>query len=379
MAAVVVPPAAQGNRVARTPGHGSFHIPSLDGLRAVSFVIVFLAHAGLDQAPGGFGVTVFFFLSGYLITTLMRIEAERTGRVSLKNFYLRRALRILPPFYIVLFVATSLGEAGFLRGKPPPQLWPVLSQVCHVSNYWIAFHGWSGIATGTGVYWSLAVEEHFYLLFPAVFLLLTRSRLTGPRKAACFWVTCAMVLLWRCALVLWLHANVDRTYVCSDTRVDSILFGCALAVWNNPVLDREGRGPVESRVWRFVLFPAGVCLLLVTFTVRSGVFRETVRYTLQGLALTPVFVASVRWPHWVIFRPLNWRPTKFVGALSYSLYLVHQAVLAAVEQHSRWIGSARAPTRAIVAFVVSFGIAWTMYLLVEKPCAAVRRRLSAMV
>src|SRR5277367_6687518 len=74
------------------------HIPSLDGLRAVSFFIVFLAHSRLEWiVPGGFGVTVFFFLSGYLITTLMRLEVERTRDVSLKHFYLRRALRILPP------------------------------------------------------------------------------------------------------------------------------------------------------------------------------------------------------------------------------------------------------------------------------------------
>src|ERR1700733_3673943 len=77
----------------------ALHIPSLDGLRTLSFLIVFTAHAGLDRiVPGGFGVTVFFFLSGYLITTLMRVEAETSGHVSLKHFYLRRALRILPPF-----------------------------------------------------------------------------------------------------------------------------------------------------------------------------------------------------------------------------------------------------------------------------------------
>jgi len=79
------------------------HIPSLDGLRAVSFLLVFVGHAGLDRfVPGGLGVTIFFFLSGFLITTLMRNEYERTGGVNLRHFWLRRALRILPPFYLVL-------------------------------------------------------------------------------------------------------------------------------------------------------------------------------------------------------------------------------------------------------------------------------------
>jgi peptidoglycan/LPS O-acetylase OafA/YrhL len=87
-----------------SPGEGRdqrgapLHIPSLDGLRALSFLIVFLAHSGVSGVPGGFGVTVFFYLSGFLITTLMRVEQENTGRVNLRHFYLRRALRILPPF-----------------------------------------------------------------------------------------------------------------------------------------------------------------------------------------------------------------------------------------------------------------------------------------
>src|SRR5271163_2884515 len=113
VAAAAVPTAAA--KTARAP----FHIPSLDGLRAVSFLIVFLAHAGVEGFPGGFGVTVFFFLSGYLITTLMRMEADASGKVSLKHFYLRRALRILPPFYVVLVAATLLAAAGVTRGVDP--------------------------------------------------------------------------------------------------------------------------------------------------------------------------------------------------------------------------------------------------------------------
>jgi len=374
MAAVVMPSAAEPNVSPGLAPHAHYYIPSLDGLRAVSFFIVFLAHAGLDRVvPGGFGVTVFFFLSGYLITTLMRIEAERSGHVNLKNFYLRRALRILPPFYIVLVAATLLGILGFLRGDPPPRMLPVASQALHVSNYWIAARGWGGIATGTGVYWSLAVEEHFYLLFPAAFLLLSRLRLTGRQKAMCFWGVCAVVLAWRCLVVLGLRARLDRTYLCSDTRVDSILFGCALAVWHNPVLDADHGWWYTSTRWRYGLLVSAIGLLLVTFVVRSSVFRETLRYTLQGVALTPVFVAAVRWPHWPIFRLLNWRPVRFIGTLSYSLYLVHHVALAVVEQHVPLGRAARAP----LALLISFAIAWTVYRLVELPCARVRKRLSA--
>ena len=138
---------------------GAFHIPSLDGLRAVSFGIVFVAHAGLEHfVPGGFGVTVFFFLSGFLITTLMRTEFEKSGTLSLKAFYLRRVLRILPPFYFVLSVATALTGLAILGGTLDRQA--VAAQFLHYANYWIVAHGYSGQALGTGVYWSLAVEEH---------------------------------------------------------------------------------------------------------------------------------------------------------------------------------------------------------------------------
>jgi peptidoglycan/LPS O-acetylase OafA/YrhL len=364
-------PVVRGKRNVVSRSH-SFHIPSLDGLRAVSFLIVFAAHAGLDQlVPGGFGVTVFFFLSGYLITTLMRVESDASGNVSLKKFYMRRALRILPPFYIVLLAATLLASVGFLGGDPlRPK--PVLSQIFHISNYWIAKHGWSGIAPGTGVYWSLAVEEHFYLLFPALFLVLRRLHLTGRQMALCFWTSCALVLSWRCALVFFLHASIDRTYLCSDTRIDSIAFGCALAVWHNPMLDVVEASQSRSAFSRHAPWSIGLCILLLTFVVRNPHFRETFRYTAQGIALTPIFVAAVRCPHWPLFRPLNWQPVRFVGTISYSLYLVHQTTLMAVAQHLSLGGLARGS----LALLISVAIAWVMYRVVEKPCAALRRRLS---
>src|SRR5665213_2686933 len=103
-------------------------IPSLDGIRAISFLLVFIAHAGLDKwVPGGFGVTVFFFLSGFLITTLMRQEYLTSGDVNLRHFYLRRVLRIWPPFYIVLAVTAIATEVDFK---------PFLAQILHVTNYW---------------------------------------------------------------------------------------------------------------------------------------------------------------------------------------------------------------------------------------------------
>lgn len=146
-----------------SPSQGAFHIPSLDGLRAVAIMIVFLSHAGLSHVvPGLFGVTIFFFLSGYLITTLLRMECERDGGANLRQFFLRRTLRILPPFYLVLGAIALLGSIGFLSGSWQPEA--LAAQALFAANYWEIFGGVQ--PPGTEVLWSLAVEEHFYLVFP---------------------------------------------------------------------------------------------------------------------------------------------------------------------------------------------------------------------
>lgn len=350
----------------------NLHIPSLDGLRALSFFIVFMAHAGLTGIlpgiPGGFGVTVFFFLSGFLITTLIRVERQTTGRVSIRHFYMRRALRILPPFYLILLLACALTAAQVLPGDL--RVGPVAAQALHVSNYWFIFQGGDGVPAGTVPYWSLAVEEHFYLIFPLLYLGLSRF-LSRRHQAAALWLLCGMVCVWRCALVLGAGVPEDRTYMASDTRFDSILFGCALAVGLNPVLD-EPRG--RDALWKWVLLPAGIALLFVTFLYRAPWFRETIRYTLQGIALTPVFVAAIRFPRWLPFRLLNAKPVAFLGVLSYTLYLGHQVALMGVHF---WLPDLGRGKLALLSFAIALAVALAIHRFIEKPLARLRHRIAA--
>jgi peptidoglycan/LPS O-acetylase OafA/YrhL len=345
-----------------------FEIPSLDGVRAVSFLIVFLAHAGVPYIPGGFGVTVFFFLSGYLITTLLRREAEENGGISFKLFYLRRAVRILPPFYTVLALALTLSMIGLLPGDIS---WPGLAaQALHYANYWVVWYGWDGLLGGTGVYWSLAVEEHFYLLFPALYALLVQLRVTPRWQHAVLLGLCVVVFLWRSHLVFNLGIIGDRTYIASDTRFDSMLFGCALAVWGNPVLDLPSS--TKPNVWEWLAVLGGVGLLLVSFLFRDPAFRESARYSIQGIGLYPLFFVAVRYPKLLLTRFLNWKPVRFVGTLSYSLYLVHQVAIYVVEMQAGagvWQGA--------LALLISGLLSWSIYRLIEAPCAKLRRRLSA--
>lgn len=344
----------------------SFYIPSLDGMRAVAAILVFVAHAGWSHiVPGGFGVTIFFFLSGYLITTLLRREYERTGSINFKNFYLRRAYRIFPPLYIVLFLIALFALAGVVEHQMQP--WAVASQIFYWTNYYIIFYGGEHLVPFTSVNWSLAIEEHFYFIFPLIFMLAIRQ-LSYRNTAFLFFTLCLLVLIWRYWLILEGGMSHDYTYYATDTRFDSLLFGCIMGVWKNPVADD---------VWKlsnnaiYTILCLALVVLFFCFIWRNEVFRETLRYTLQGIALFPVFWLAVRYPNWLIFRWLNWRPIRFFGVVSYTFYLSHLFFIFAVD---RFIDSSGA-IRAIYSFILTFSFSALMFYLVEHPIADLRRRL----
>jgi peptidoglycan/LPS O-acetylase OafA/YrhL len=349
---------------------GGFYVPSLDGIRAASIMLVFVAHAGLkDRIPGNFGVTVFFFLSGYLITSLLRIEFDRSSAISFRAFYLRRALRLFPPFYLVFGGATVLALIGVLHG---PTLKPdaLLAQFFYLSNYYVVHAGWwEGRAPGTWIYWSLAVEEHFYLAFPLFYLFLLRWLPSRRRQLLVLLSICVAVLAWRCVLVFGLHAAQRYTYVASDARIDSILFGCALGVFGNPMLDQSR---FSDRWWKLFWVPLGLGGLLLSFGVRNVQFQESFRYTLQGLSLFPLFIAAIRYPNWLVLPVLNFGWVRFIGVLSYSMYLVHPTVIYGVQEWTGW----HPLLQAVLALALTLSIASAIHYLVEKPAARLRRRLS---
>jgi peptidoglycan/LPS O-acetylase OafA/YrhL len=346
-------------------------IASLDGLRAVSIAIVFLAHSGLKGiVPGFFGVTVFFFLSGYLITTLLRVEFEGSGHIGLRAFYIRRAFRIWPLFYLVLIIATLLTWLGVYG--PPLPLDPVLlfMQAAHLANYAIVKAGWYlGRSPETWVYWSLAVEEHFYLVLPVAYLAMLRSGMPARRQALVFLSLCLVTLLWRFILVFAFDAPKERTYVATDTRIDSILFGCILAVIYNPVLDGL---PCRERWLKAFWFPLGLVLIVLSFLPRQAWFDQTLRYTIQGIALMPVFLVAVRYPEWLPCRPLNHPWVRTLGVLSYAIYLVHTTVIALIEQitHSR-------VALALLSALATLLVAYILHRTVELPSIEFRKRLRA--
>ncbi|WP_395543697.1 acyltransferase family protein [Neotabrizicola sp. sgz301269] len=350
-------------------GHGTHQpIPSLDGIRALAVTIVLFGHARVSQLiPGGFGVTIFFFLSGLLITTLFLREAGRYGAVSLKAFYIRRLLRLSPPLFVTMALVYLAVALGLHPGKLDPA--PILSQIFYVYNYYAA---WSADpiegAHGFNVLWSLAVEEHFYLIFPLLFLLWLKNVVRTGHILIILAGFCA----WR--LVQWhvFAVEANDIYMRSDTRFDSILWGCFLAL-----LQGNGRADrlfPDRPLPRAMILLAATVVILFCFILRDPAFRETWRYTLQGIALMPFFHYAVRRPDLLLFRPLNWHPVALVGSLSYSLYLIHYVLLIWLETHGLLPSLPLAAALLVGALALIYAAALSRF--VEAPVRKLRNRIT---
>lgn len=303
------------------PEKPALYIPGLDGIRALAFLIVFIAHSMPNRSlPGGFGVTIFFFLSGYLITTLLRSEAQHHQSIDLKNFYLRRVLRIFPPCYVTVVIVASLATLGLLYNTESYR--SLSAAFLYFSNYWNIL-GFGNLPAGMGILWSLAVEEHFYLLFPALYAWFLYSGASRKRQAGWLIALCAGALLWRCCRAAICHSPWENIYEGTDTRFDSILFGCLLAIVANP---RLGDGVPWLKEHANSLAMSGTFLIVLCFAWRNPFFRDTLRYTLLGIGLTPVFfLVSLPQKHWLTTL-LEWPVLRWLGQLSYSMYLIHHTM-----------------------------------------------------
>lgn len=341
-------------------------IPSLDGIRALAVALVFFAHNGLERiVPGGLGVTIFFVLSGYLITTLMRREHEARGSVRLGAFYLRRVLRLMPPLFIVVAAAALLSSLNVIGGGFSTQ--GLMAVLFYFGNYHVIATDFHGIPEGLGVVWSLAVEEHYYLLYPPLALALLR--LSRPRVAASVLLAlCLAMLAWRCWLALH-GASEHYLTMATDTRADAILVGCILGFWHNPALDPAAPPSLRHDA---SLAAACVLLLLATLADRDEFFRLTARYTLQSLAIAPLIFLAVARAGRAPFRWLNTRPMIYLGTISYTIYLSHQIILYGVMRHTPQLGWGA--TLALTA-LLTLAVAEPMRRWIEKPCARLRQQL----
>ena len=296
------------------------HIPSLDGIRAVSIALVLVGHlAGTPNFlnreslswagdVGALGVRVFFVISGYLITRLLMAEHERYGGISLARFFLRRTFRIFPAFYAFLAVLAvgqgfgwiSLTRADFFRAAT------------YTINYF------PGRSWEVGHLWSLAVEEQFYLLWPALLVLAGKDR--------AFRIAAGTVLLSpivRIVILLWIPELRPGLGEAFHTVADPLATGCLLAGWERWIAARPGWKD-WLRSARSAWLPVAPLLLNMVPGTKLGVlFTQSA----QNLVIAGAILRLVWFPDTPLGRFLNWSPVRFVGLLSYSLYLWQQIFL----------------------------------------------------
>jgi peptidoglycan/LPS O-acetylase OafA/YrhL len=344
-------------------GLSSSHLPGLDGLRAVAVGLVVLYHLGFQWVPGGHGVLVFFVLSGFLITWLLLRERERTGSISLRRFYLRRALRILPAFYCFWFGWTAL-VLLFDR----PVVWgQALSSFVFLNNYYQAAHGDPN--TGYSHTWSLGIEEQFYLLWPVSLVVMGRR----PRRIAAA-LAALIGFVWVYRVFLHFGLGVDQGYIYEafETRADHLAMGCLLAV-----LLRQGR---PRRGWAALSTSWSSILTVALFIVSANLSHHlgTGYRNVMGFALDPLLVAIliaqvIALRDSPLWRWLNWRWVAYLGTLSYSIYLYQQVVIGPVRSA---FASYPLPVELAAALAAVLLAAGASYHFVERLFVRIKGRTS---
>jgi|KBSSwiStaDraftv2_1062776.scaffolds.fasta_scaffold28390_3 peptidoglycan/LPS O-acetylase OafA/YrhL len=336
------------------------HLPALDGLRALAVAGVILFHFGfLSFSFGILGVSLFFVISGFLITHLLLREHETGGGISFSRFYARRALRIFPAYYV--FLAVSFVYMAVHAIPLPPRL--VASSILYYNDYVQAFG--QDRANLISHSWSLAIEEQFYLLWPFGLTLLLRRRSGG---VGILGVAVVCIAAWRTMLFALGHGSY--TYYAFDTRVDQLLIGCGLAiVARQPEFDRIAG--VASRSAVFPLLTATAAVLL--FQIRMAGLMASVGYSIIGMLFGLFLVQTIMLSGHPAWRWLDSPPVRFIGRISYPLYLYHKLAAALVDAYApglRW------SVQIVPAFAVTLGLAMASYYLVERPFLSLKSRVS---
>ena len=344
------------------------YLPALDGLRAVSIVAVLARHSG--WLVGGYlGVDVFFVLSGFLITALLIDEYGRTGTITLRLFYARRALRLLPALglFIVACEVVMLATA-------PPEFAPLLLQQGAAVLFYVA--NWAAISgVPMGVFrhaWSLAIEEQFYLAWPVLLLVLIRAVRHPLVLAGIMLGGAAAACLWRITLTQP-GVTLLRLYVGLDTHADSLLIGCAASLLVNwrglptgMTLAAVRAGGVIGAVGLVILF------LRSTFP-EDYVLHQASLLTGLGAALVIIDLCA---PGSLLARGLVSRPLVGLGRISYGVYLWHVPVFLLFGALSV-ADEAHPLMNVLPAWGATFAVALISYAVVERPALALKRRYAA--
>lgn len=347
------------------------YITGLDGIRAIAVIMVLAYHLKLALFKSGFlGVTVFFVLSGYLITGILISEVEEEGTIDLKNFWLRRIRRLVPAVMsmavVIIFVSTVVNRVIFTKGCKD-----FLASVLGFNNWWQIFNKVSyfesaGVPSPFTHCWSLAIEAQFYLIYPLILLgiyKLVKSRGEGRAKRGLLFagVTLLLALISVILMIVLFDPQQDasRVYYGTDTRAFSLLFGALLAIlWEYRMVPRRLSASVNM-----VLGSVSFAVLLVmtiaingssNFWYRGGQFFGTI--------LTVLMVYAVSGRKTWLSRFLSNPVLKWIGDRSYSIYLWHYPIILLISKGikaSWWI--------TLIEIVLSVILAELSYRFIETP------------
>jgi len=371
-------------------GTKRLNFPGLDGLRAVAVLLVVVAHGSVRLWPreaviraGWVGVQIFFVLSGFLITYLLLAEKQRTGKISLRDFYIRRGLRIWPLYYAMLllyaFVLPRFDSTAFSNVfvSVDTAEWPVYRDALwphfvFLQNYLTSA---AEVRLGLGVYWSLAVEEHFYLAWPMVVILF-------PRRALPWLLGLTIVgssLLFTLTN-LGIVTAVSRSSETTHNNLFAIAAGCLIGyVW---VFHGSRITGFSSGLLRFAGWIAWLAIALVFVDGVSGLERNLIPGP-GVVARLLVVAAAVALIVQVIARPDGGRETLLghdyavhIGRVSFGIYLTHPLVLGFFARSGRlWSSSLLGATAAMLVFAwLSIVVADVMYRRFEAPILKVKKR-----
>ena len=349
---------AEPTRQTVTPPASFEYQPALDGLRAVAVILVLLFHAGVTFVPAGYlGVSVFFTLSGYLITSLLLLEHARSGRIAIGGFSSRRMRRLLPASTLCVALvlgARTLGHFDRVEGLRSD----VFGALLHCFN-WVTLAGGGSYGDlfigGTSPlehYWSLAVEEQFYWLWPVAFLFILRRW----RSRALEIVSGLFVLMSITALVTARSFGANAAYWATPARLPEILIGAVVACWL-----ASGRAvPAAAR------YAAAPALIVIAVLAHRWPSDSGPAYggALPLFALvSAALIVALQVPG-LVRTSLSVRPMVAIGRVSYGLYLFHWPVFVLLREH-RWDLSR--PGRLAAALAITAAITMVSYWCVEQP------------
>ncbi|MCI0763717.1 acyltransferase family protein [Bacillus sp. TL12] len=347
----------------------SRYMVGLDSLRGLAILGVILYHINFNWMPGGFlGVTVFFVLSGYLITDILAIEWQRNKRIDLKRFWLSRARRLLPGMLVMLVIVLAWitifhsSLLGKMRGDS-------LAALLYFSNWWYIYHKLSYFESFNQLsplnhFWSLAVEEQFYVVWPfiiglAFFYIKKKSRIILFIMLGAAMSALAMALLYEPG------ADPSRIYYGTDTRAFSLLIGAALAlIWPSSRL--ANKIIPKARLVLDIVGGIALVIILVMFwkTNQYDPFLYRGGMVLLSLA-TALLVANLAHPASRIAQFLRFRPLRWMGVRSYGIYLWHYPIITLTTPKIN--AGEFSFTRALLQFLLIIVVAQISWKFIEDP------------